>query len=181
MPRAGFSIWMPGSPRRRRTWSSPDEDRAGQHRKLRGLAEQQRAKDGRWFARSTSIRRQARRDATYEIPLRAPQRQEAAAEVWNGHQQQTQDGVRFSVLVNGNELWSETKATYLSRSDEKESAQASILPGQDPFSDWQPRTCRNTPRQTIKLTLRINALKKQTLTTGELGGARIVEEPLESR
>ena len=53
-------------------------------------------------------------DATYEIPLPAlPQAEKLVLKFGTVISNRTQDGVRFSVLANGNELWSETKTAFI--------------------------------------------------------------------
>jgi hypothetical protein len=69
----------------------------------------------------------------------------------------TQDDVRFSVLANGKELWSETKTAFLAPDSPEARPQDNLLPGKDPFSD-QALDLSAYAGQSFKLTLRINAL-----------------------
>ncbi len=70
----------------------------------------------------------------------------------------TSDGVRFSVLVNGDELWSETKTSFISSSPPaSRSSRDSILPSERPFSDVA-LDLTTYAGSTITLTLRVNAL-----------------------
>ena len=119
-------------------------------------------------------------DATYEIPLPALAKgKKLLLKFGTVISNKTQDGVRFSVLVNGSELWRETTTTYLGAPTGKESAQDSLLPGQDPFSDHSLDLSKYAA-QTIKLTLRINALENNMNDWANWAEPRIVEEPLES-
>lgn len=98
-------------------------------------------------------------DATYEIKL--PQLQKGKR-LWFKFgtviTSATEDGVRFSVLVNGEELWTKTQTSYLS-SEEKtaKSAHDNIMPTEDPFTD-NAIDLSAYANQTIKLTLRVNAI-----------------------
>jgi len=71
---------------------------------------------------------------------------------------QTHNGVRYSVLINGREIWNETKTTFLAAEQGADkSAADSILPGANPFSDHSLDLSAYAG-QTIGLTLRVNAL-----------------------
>lgn len=70
----------------------------------------------------------------------------------------TVDGVRFSILVDEKEVWSETKTLFLplKTADEK-TGHEGILPTQDPFADHRV-DLSDYAGQTIRLTLCVNAL-----------------------
>ncbi len=86
----------------------------------------------------------------------------------------TQDGVRFSVLANGKELWSETKTTFLAPDSPEAKPQDNLLPGKDPFSD-QALDLSAYAGGTIKLTLRVNALANNAYDWANWVEPRIVE------
>ena len=65
--------------------------------------------------------------------------------------------MRFSVLANGKELWSETKTAFLAPGSTEARPQDSLLPVHDPFSD-QVMDLASYAGQILKLTLRVNAL-----------------------
>ena len=69
----------------------------------------------------------------------------------------SQDGVRFAVLADGKELWSETKTAFLAPPVPEAKAQENILPGTDPFTD-QALDLTAYAGKAVKLTLRVNAL-----------------------
>lgn len=98
-------------------------------------------------------------DATYEIPLPAvPNGGKLVMTFGTVITNKTVDGVRFSVLVDGKELWNETKTSFIAPAQEAaKSAQDSILPGSNPFSDHTLDMSAYAGR-TINLTLRVNAL-----------------------
>jgi hypothetical protein len=88
----------------------------------------------------------------------------------------TQDGVRFSVLANGNELWSETKMTFIAPEPTEAKPQDNLLPGKDPFSD-ESLDLSAYAGQILKLTLRVNALGNNTYDWANWVEPRIVEAP----
>ncbi len=89
----------------------------------------------------------------------------------------SQDGVRFAVLVDGNELWSETRTVFLPPdSPATQSAHAGILPGRDPFADYTLDLSKHAG-QTIRLTLRVDALANKVDDWANWVEPRIVEEP----
>jgi hypothetical protein len=99
-------------------------------------------------------------DATYEIDLPQPTTGKKvlmrfATVISNA----STNGVRFAVLVNENELWSETKTAHIPLPGQPSSGSGhdSILPGKDPFSD-QNLDLSKYAGQKIRLTLRVNAL-----------------------
>ena len=115
-------------------------------------------------------------DATYEIPLPAlPPAKKLLLKFGTVISNRTQDGVRFSVLANGRELWSETKATFIAPdSADGQPPQDSLLPGKDPFSD-EALDLSSYAGQTLKLTLRVNALANNTYDWANWVEPRIVE------
>lgn len=96
-------------------------------------------------------------DATYQIPLPAVKGQKLVLKFSTVITNKSVDGVRFAVLVDGKELWNETKTTFISPDSGKKSAQDSILPGQNPFSDHSLDLTAYAGK-TIDLTLRVNSL-----------------------
>ena len=89
----------------------------------------------------------------------------------------TQDGVHFSILINGNELWNETKTAFIAPDlAETHPAHDSILPGHDPFSDHVLDLSKYAG-QTIRLTLRVNALANNSNDWANWVEPRIFEEP----
>ena len=98
-------------------------------------------------------------DATYEIALPAlPLSGKLVIKFGTVITNASDNGVRFTVLVNGNEMWSETKTAFLSPKPAAEkSAQDSLLPTADPFSDHTV-DLSNYAGQTVSLTLRVNAM-----------------------
>jgi hypothetical protein len=115
-------------------------------------------------------------DATYEISLPAlPQGKRLLLKFGTVISNQTQDGVRFSVLANGKELWAETKTTFIvPDSPESKLSQDSLLPGKDPFSD-AALDLSAYAGQTLKLTLRVNALANNAYDWANWVEPRIVE------
>jgi hypothetical protein len=115
-------------------------------------------------------------DATYEISLPAlPQGKRLLLKFGTVISNQTQDGVRFAVLANGKELWSETKATFITPdSAESKPPQDKLLPGKDPFSD-HALDLSAYAGQTLKLTLRVNALANNAYDWANWVEPRIVE------
>ena len=96
-------------------------------------------------------------DATYDITLPAADGRKILMTFATVITAKTVDGVRFSVLVDGKELWNETKTTYLSADSTPKSAQDNVLPGQNPFSDHTIDLSAYAGKK-ISLTLRVNAL-----------------------
>ena len=97
-------------------------------------------------------------DATYQIPLPSPPKgQRLLLKFGTVITNKSEDGARFSVLIDGEEIWSETKTTFVSPEQIAKSAQDSILPGKDPFSDHALDLSAYAGK-TISLTLRVNAL-----------------------
>lgn len=95
-------------------------------------------------------------DATYEVELPAATRltMKFGTVITN----RSTDGVRYSVLANGKELWNETKTVFLSPEPAaQKTAQDNILPHQDPFS-FHTLDLSAYAGQKIQLTLRVNAL-----------------------
>jgi hypothetical protein len=114
-------------------------------------------------------------DATYQIPLPPlPAGKKLLLKFGTVISNRTQDGVRFSVLANGKELWSETKTTFLAPEQPEAKPQDSLLPGKDPFSD-QALDLSAYAGQTLKLTLRVNALSNNTYDWANWVEPRIVE------
>jgi hypothetical protein len=116
-------------------------------------------------------------NATYEIPLPAPPNgSKLVMKFGTVITNKTTDGVRFSVLIDGKELWNETKTTFLSPEQATaKSAQDSILPGNDPFSDHALDLSAYAGR-TISLTLRVNALANNSYDWANWVEPRIVIE-----
>ncbi|MCL5102768.1 MAG: DUF4838 domain-containing protein [Armatimonadetes bacterium] len=98
-------------------------------------------------------------DAIYELPLpKLPKGKKLIIKFGTVVTNKTQDGVRFSILVDGAELWSENKTIFvLSEQAAPKSAQDSILPSANPFSDHVLDLSAYAGR-TISLILRVNAL-----------------------
>lgn len=117
-------------------------------------------------------------DATYEVPLPAlPKNGRLVMKFAAVISNRTQDGVRFSVLVDGNEQWSETKTAFLPPDrSETQAAHENILPGRNPFSDHTLDLSKYAG-QTIRLTLRVNALADNSNDWAHWVAPRIVEEP----
>jgi hypothetical protein len=115
-------------------------------------------------------------DATYEISLPAlPQGKRLLLKFGTVISNQTQDGVRFSILANGRELWGETKATFITPdSAEGKPPQDKLLPGKAPFSD-HALDLSAYAGQTLKLTLRVNALANNAYDWANWVEPRIVE------
>ena len=115
-------------------------------------------------------------DATYEIPLPAlPRGRKLLLKFGTVISNQTLDGVRFSVLANGKELWSETKVTFIAPdSAEAKPLQDTLLPGKDPFSD-AALDLSAYAGQTLKLTLRVNALTNNAYDWANWVEPRVVE------
>ncbi len=115
-------------------------------------------------------------NATYEIPLPSlPPGKKLLLKFGTVVSNRTQDGVRFSVLANGKELWSETKATFIAPdSSDVKPPQNSLLPGKDPFSD-QALDLSAYAGQTLTLTLRVSALANNTYDWANWVEPRIVE------
>jgi hypothetical protein len=68
------------------------------------------------------------------------------------------NGVRFVVLVNGREVWADTKTAFLApKTDAEKSGQDSLLPTAAPFSDHTV-DLSSYAGQTVSLTLRVNAM-----------------------
>ena len=83
--------------------------------------------------------------------------------------------MRFSILANGKELWSETKVTFIAPdSAEAKPLQDNLLPGKDPFSD-AALDLSAYAGQTLKLTLRVNALTNNTYDWANWVEPRVVE------
>ena len=95
-------------------------------------------------------------DGTFEIPLPKDEKMGFKfATVLSGP---SENGVRFSVLINGEEVWNETKTVFLGPVAQKEkSAHDSILPSANPFSDHTIDLSSHAGK-TIRLTLRVNAM-----------------------
>ncbi len=95
-------------------------------------------------------------DANFEIALPADTKTKLTfATVITGP---TANGVRFSILVNGKEIWYETKTVFLKeKSAEGKPAQDNVLPSANPFSD-HTLDLSAYAGQKINLTLRVNAL-----------------------
>jgi len=95
-------------------------------------------------------------DATFEIALPADKKTNLKfATVISGP---TANGVRFSILVNGKEIWNETKTVFLNeKASESKPAQENVLPTANPFSD-HTLDLSDYAGQRINLTLRVNAL-----------------------
>lgn len=88
--------------------------------------------------------------------------------------EKTLDGVRFSVEVDGNELWSENKTTFISPDQSApKTAQDSILPAADPFSDHaiDLSACAG---KTVSLTLQVNALSNNSFDWAHWVEPRVV-------
>ena len=86
----------------------------------------------------------------------------------------SQDGVRFAVLVEGKELWSETKTTFVAPAAPEGNAQDSILPGTGAFTD-QVLDLSGYAGKPVKLTLRVNALSNNANDWANWIEPRIVE------
>ena len=117
-------------------------------------------------------------DATYEVSLPALTKgQKLLMRFATVITQRTQDGVRFAVLVNDSELWSEVRAESLSPTPaEAQSAHGEILPGHKPFSDHALDLSQYAGR-TIRLTLRVHALANNSNDWANWVEPRIVQEP----
>ncbi len=117
-------------------------------------------------------------DATYEVSLPAlPDAKRLVMKFATVISNRTQDGARFSVLVNGDELWHETKTTFIpADAVEAQSAHDGILPGRDPFSD-HVLDLSSYAGQTIRLTLRVHALANNANDWANWLEPRVVEEP----
>jgi hypothetical protein len=114
-------------------------------------------------------------DATYEITLPPlPQGKKLLLKFGTVISNRTQDGVRFSVLANSKELWSETKTTFIAPDSTEGRPQDNLLPGKDPFSD-AALDLSAYAGQTLKLTLRVNALANNTYDWANWVEPRIVE------
>lgn len=115
-------------------------------------------------------------DAIYEIALPSlPKDQKLLLNFGTVITNKTKDGVRFSVLVDGKELWSDTKTTFVSPPDkEAKSAQDSIMPGREPFSDHSIDLSAYAGK-TISLTLRVNALENNNNDWANWLEPRVVE------
>lgn len=98
-------------------------------------------------------------DASYEIPLSTLQDGKKLV-LWfeTVITAPSSNGVRFTILVNGKELWRETQTEYLSANESrKRTAQDDILPTKNPFRNHSLDLSK-WAGQTIKLTLRVNGL-----------------------
>ncbi len=114
-------------------------------------------------------------DATYEIPLPAlPPGKKLFLKFGTVISNRTQDGVRFVVLANGKALWSETKTTFVVPDSSAAKPQDNLLPGKDPFSD-QALDLSVYAGQTLKLTLRVNALENNAYDWANWVEPRIVK------
>lgn len=71
----------------------------------------------------------------------------------------TKDGVRFSVLIDGGEVWGEIRRTFLAPEPAADkTGQESILPQQNPFAFHELDLTGYAGRK-VQLTLRVNALE----------------------
>lgn len=114
-------------------------------------------------------------DATYEITLPPlPQGKKLLLKFGTVISNRTQDGVRFSVLANGQELWSETKTAFLAPESSAATPQDNLLPAKDPFSD-QALDLSAYAGRTLKLTLRVNALGNNEYDWANWVEPRVVE------
>jgi hypothetical protein len=114
-------------------------------------------------------------DATYEILLPSlPPGQKLLLKFGTVISNRTRDGVRFSVLANGKELWSETKTAFLAPDSPQAKPQDNLLPGKDPFSD-QALDLSAYAGQALKLTLRVNALTDSSYDWANWLEPRIVQ------
>ena len=99
--------------------------------------------------------------ATYEIALPAidaAKPAKLALEFGAVITNKSTNGVRFSVKVDGGDIWSEIKTTFLPPPDDSvKQAQDAIMPGKDPFTDHSIDLTRYAGRS-IELTLCVNAL-----------------------
>jgi hypothetical protein len=94
-------------------------------------------------------------DANFEVALPADKNTKLTfATVITGP---TANGVRFSILVNGKEIWNETKTAFLKeKPSEGKPAQENVLPTANPFSDHTLDLSAYSGKK-INLTLRVNA------------------------
>jgi hypothetical protein len=115
-------------------------------------------------------------DATYEVTLPPlPAGHQFLLKFGTVISHRTQDGVRFSVLANGTELWHETKTAFLAPDSPEAKAQDNLLPGQDPFSD-HVLDLTTYAGQSLKLTLRVNAVANNTYDWANWVEPRIVQQ-----
>jgi hypothetical protein len=115
-------------------------------------------------------------DATYEIPLPAlTAGRKLVLKFGTVISNRTQDGVRFAVLANGKALWSEARTAFLAPDSPEAKPQSNVLPGEDPFSD-QTLDLSAYAGQSIRLTLRVNALASNTYDWANWVEPRIVQE-----
>lgn len=114
-------------------------------------------------------------DATYEIPMPplSPGKR-LLLKFGTVISNRSQDGVRFAVLANGKELWSETKTAFLAPNGAEARPQDNLLPVRDPFSD-QDLDLSAYAGQTLKLTLRVNALANNQYDWANWIEPRIIE------
>lgn len=117
-------------------------------------------------------------DATYEIPMpQLPEDGKLTLKFSTVISNRTDDGVRFAVLVNGAELWNEKKTAFLAPTPaEPQAVHDGILPGTKPFSD-HALDLSSYAGQTIRLTLRVNALANNTNDWANWVEPRIMREP----
>lgn len=114
-------------------------------------------------------------DATYDLALPSlPAGKKLLLKFGTVISNRTQDGVRFTVLANGTELWSETKTAFLAPDSPAAKPQDNLLPTQDPFSD-HTLDLSAYAGQPLKLTLRVNALANNTYDWSNWIEPRIVE------
>jgi hypothetical protein len=114
-------------------------------------------------------------DATYEVNLPpVPQGKKLLLKFGTVISNRTQDGVRFSVLANSKELWSETKTAFIAPDLPEAKAQDNLLPGTDPFSD-QALDLSAYAGQVLKLTLRVNAVANNAYDWANWVEPRIVQ------
>jgi len=95
-------------------------------------------------------------DATFELVL--PENEKAVLKFATVISAPSVNGVRFSILVDGKEVWQETKTVFLvAKETDNEGGHDGILPTEDPFADHNIDLSDYAGR-TIRLTLRVNAL-----------------------
>jgi hypothetical protein len=114
-------------------------------------------------------------DATYEIPLPPPAPgKKLLLKFGTVISNRSQDGVRFAVLANGEELWSQTKTVFLAPESPEAKPQDNLLPGSDPFSDVGLDLSPYAGK-TLRLTLRVNALGNNRYDWANWIEPRVVE------
>jgi hypothetical protein len=115
-------------------------------------------------------------DATYEIKLPAIQDgKKLTLSFGTVITAATDDGVRFSVLVDGKELWNKTRTSYLGQEEASKSAYDNIMPRENPFADHSVDLSTYAD-QTVKLTLRVNAIRSSRSDWANWIQPRIVME-----